>query len=81
MAPHLRVYAQYCNNFDKIASLVRNHKKNNPKFLIFIEKLQQEVKNNGGKDLNSYLILPVQRIPRYNLLLRVKQIFLFFRSL
>jgi hypothetical protein len=60
ISPHLRSYAQYCNNFDKIASLVRNYKKNQ-KFLTFIEKLQQEVKNSGGKDLNSYLILPVQR--------------------
>jgi len=37
---------------------------------LFIQKLEQEVKSKGGKDLNSYLILPVQRVPRYSLLLR-----------
>jgi FYVE/RhoGEF/PH domain-containing protein 5/6 len=35
-----------------------------------VECLEREKKNSGGLDLDSLLITPVQRIPRYKLLLK-----------
>jgi uncharacterized protein Yka (UPF0111/DUF47 family) len=68
---YFKTYGNYCNDFDKIAALIRNQKKSDKKTNDLISKLEHEVKRDGGKDLNSYLILPVQRVPRYSLLLRV----------
>ncbi|KAJ3423502.1 faciogenital dysplasia protein [Anaeramoeba flamelloides] len=64
----LVLYAKYCHNyetsFNKVASLRKNKKK--------FEQLLFELKEHEltqEMDITSYLILPVQRIPRYNLLI------------
>jgi len=69
-SPFFKMYGQYCNDFDKIVTIIRNLKKNDKKVGTLINKLEFDHKKEGGKDLNSYLILPVQRVPRYSLLLR-----------
>eukprot|EP01091_Cochliopodium_minus_P019035 TRINITY_DN7869_c0_g1_i1.p1 TRINITY_DN7869_c0_g1~~TRINITY_DN7869_c0_g1_i1.p1 ORF type:complete len:795 (-),score=251.90 TRINITY_DN7869_c0_g1_i1:677-2830(-) len=67
LGPYLKMYSFYAANYEN-----SNHyytklleKKSNVKFMESI-RLKKEVKN---LDLPSYLILPIQRIPRYSLLL------------
>jgi hypothetical protein len=46
----------------------------NSKFQAFLDEVQEEliIKKHRQKDLDSYLITPIQRLPRYKLLLTVK---------
>jgi hypothetical protein len=53
-------------------------KKEDEKFTDFLSKLEKSHREKGGLPLTSYLIMPVQRVPRYELLLRVSFIFLNF---
>jgi hypothetical protein len=46
------MYGQYCNDFDKIATFIRNYKKNDKKLGPLINKLEFDHKNSGGKDLS-----------------------------
>ena len=64
----MRAYNQYCNNYDQaITGYVAAMKR--PEFSAFCKA---EVEKTGlGPDLQSLLITPVQRIPRYILLLKV----------
>eukprot|EP01132_Coremiostelium_polycephalum_P006205 gene6205-7727_t len=65
----LKVYSQYCRNYGEALNLLNECKKQ-PKFKAFLTKikdLNEEIKLRGLED---YLIRPVQRIPRYSLLLR-----------
>ena len=55
------IYREYCNNFMKAQQLVKELK-SNPQVI----KIEQKLK----LDIESYLIKPVQRPPKYQLLLR-----------
>eukprot|EP01080_Neovahlkampfia_damariscottae_P003802 gene3802-6963_t len=66
--PLFFVYVQYCNKFDEAMDRLRENKKTNPNFDKFCSSSQK--KTTGGLDLKSLLIQPVQRLPRYCLLLR-----------
>ena len=70
MSPYLRSYTSFCNKYDQIYKMYESLKESRKAFRKFLEKVeyQPEVKYQA---LPSFLILPVQRIPRYNLLLRV----------
>eukprot|EP01080_Neovahlkampfia_damariscottae_P005932 gene5932-9762_t len=70
VAPFFATYTEYCNKYDISASLIRTLKKDNEKFTEFLTKLERPHKQKGGLPLVSYLIMPVQRVPRYELLLR-----------
>jgi len=68
ITPYLKVYIQFVNNYDNVqAVLEKNMKK--PAFAHSLEKAK---KNPEARhlDIQSYLIMPVQRVPRYALLLR-----------
>jgi len=67
MADFLRCYPQYVNGYD-VAIEILTVLEEQPAFVDFLRKLtnNQELK---GLNLYSYLIMPVQRIPRYILLL------------
>lgn len=71
MASKMVVYTEYINNYDKSFELYQQWVISNKK--SFASQLNKIYKKNqielGGKQLESYLILPVQRIPRYRLLL------------
>jgi hypothetical protein len=59
---YLQGYERSLNSFQEL----RNHKK----FQEFLNEVKAElIKQPGGLDLMSYMIMPVQRIPRYVLLL------------
>jgi hypothetical protein len=67
-ADFLKMYTQYLNGYEQAIEILTQHTKNK-KFQSFLaEKRDSEVCK--GLDIMSYLIMPVQRIPRYELLLR-----------
>jgi len=61
-------YAQYINNYDQALKTLSfcSHQESN--FQHFLEQNKNHPKH-GYLDIGSYLILPVQRLPRYTLLL------------
>ncbi|GAM26345.1 hypothetical protein SAMD00019534_095200 [Acytostelium subglobosum LB1] len=61
----LKVYTQYVKEFTQTFETIKNMRKNNPKF----DQCITELEDMDYKHINDYLILPVQRIPRYTLLL------------
>eukprot|EP01133_Synstelium_polycarpum_P010927 gene10927-12734_t len=61
----LKVYTQYVKEYSVSYEVVNQNRRNNSKFEAFIN--EREVVD--GKSIGDYLILPVQRIPRYTLLL------------
>ena len=62
----LKVYADYVNNYNTAIEEISRLKKENKEFRSF---LKNSIKQCGGLDINSYLVLPIQRIPRYVMLL------------
>eukprot|EP01114_Cavostelium_apophysatum_P021653 TRINITY_DN7619_c0_g1_i1.p1 TRINITY_DN7619_c0_g1~~TRINITY_DN7619_c0_g1_i1.p1 ORF type:complete len:750 (+),score=247.47 TRINITY_DN7619_c0_g1_i1:129-2378(+) len=67
-ADKLKVYTRYINNYDATMNVYGKCRKSNAKFAEYIDKVRAtpEVRH---LDLLSFLIMPVQRIPRYILLL------------
>ncbi|PRP78649.1 RhoGEF domain-containing protein [Planoprotostelium fungivorum] len=63
----LRLYAQYVNNYDASIERLAQLRKSNVEFHRWLS----ETEKNGKDmlDLTSHLILPIQRIPRYQMLL------------
>ena len=59
------VYSMYINNFDSALDLYYKLMDENPQFNAFVMSSKKQI----GLDLSSYLIMPVQRMPRYLLLL------------
>ncbi|ELR14330.1 RhoGEF domain containing protein [Acanthamoeba castellanii str. Neff] len=61
-----KAYANYIAVFDHITSVLLDHsnKKKSPLSAFLEEKMTK-----GGLDLKAYLIMPVQRLPRYEILL------------
>jgi len=66
--PFLKLYIAYCNTYEKSSQILAEAMKN-PKFEQFIENCTNhpDVK---GVALSTYLITPLQMIPRYILLLK-----------
>eukprot|EP01132_Coremiostelium_polycephalum_P002890 gene2890-3592_t len=68
MAPYLRSYTQYSNSYNNSMLTIRSLQKSNPAFDSFLSKCLLKPASKG-LNLQSYLIMPIQRIPRYRLLL------------
>eukprot|EP00727_Mastigamoeba_balamuthi_P011313 m51a1_g6804 putative pleckstrin domain-containing protein (993) ;mRNA; r:243990-249659 len=65
LAPHFKVYTTYCANYTK--ALVRlTDRSNKASFAAFLKRAAEM---SQYPNLPCYLILPVQRLPRYQLLL------------
>lgn len=60
-----RVYTVYVNNYDKMIETLNNERKKNKEFDHFLKKYEVQ-----ATFIESYLILPIQRTPRYVLLLK-----------
>ncbi|PRP77255.1 hypothetical protein PROFUN_13638 [Planoprotostelium fungivorum] len=69
LAEFLKVYTVYVNNYPKAFETMRECAKNS-KFATFLEKTKFNVPECELLDLSSFLIKPIQRIPRYVLLLQ-----------
>lgn len=67
LAPYLKFYSTYANDFKQATNLVEDQLLKNKPFRNFMER--QESRPEVSKKLNALLITPVQRIPRYKLLL------------
>jgi hypothetical protein len=61
------MYNQYVNNYAANLSTLQRLTKSNKSFASFCEEHKQKTKSK--LDLQSYLIMPVQRLPRYEILL------------
>eukprot|EP01103_Thecamoeba_quadrilineata_P017291 TRINITY_DN6063_c0_g1_i1.p1 TRINITY_DN6063_c0_g1~~TRINITY_DN6063_c0_g1_i1.p1 ORF type:complete len:925 (+),score=193.04 TRINITY_DN6063_c0_g1_i1:24-2798(+) len=65
---YMKTYTQYVKDYEGAVKQL-NVCKLNPKFLDFLNQVQNLPESNKNT-INSLLIMPVQRIPRYELLLR-----------
>ena len=66
----LKVYNLYVENYDAATQVTEEQLKSNQKFRKFIDGVNTEHKKELGYPLSYYLIMPVQRIPRYVLFLK-----------
>lgn len=65
MAPVLIIYTEYANMYQEGLNFYNREKKKNERFAATCDECKARV----GMDLEHLLIMPVQRVPRYNLLL------------
>ena len=68
LVPYLRMYTQYVNNLNVAMTTLDECKRKSKQFVAFLDT---KLKTTKGLDIGSFLIMPVQRIPRYVLLLKV----------
>jgi hypothetical protein len=68
LCPWLKHYAVYINVFDDSIKTIQSFKKNNPEIVKLFRAAEK--KSTCNYDLSSYMILPVQRLGRYELLLK-----------
>jgi len=67
LAPYLKFYSTYANDFEKATKLVEEWMEKHKGFRALLAN--QESRPEVQRKLNALLITPVQRIPRYKLLL------------
>ncbi|EGG14725.1 pleckstrin domain-containing protein [Cavenderia fasciculata] len=65
----IKLYKHYVNNYDRSITSLKQCKEKTPEFKAFVATLDYTEKFSG-LNVESFLILPVQRIPRYVLLLQ-----------
>lgn len=68
MGPFLKAYTTYVNNYNAGYQTYQNCLKRKPKFAVFLKE-QTDNGLTGGLHFKSFLIMPIQRIPRYKMLL------------
>ncbi|KAK7902001.1 hypothetical protein WMY93_018770 [Mugilogobius chulae] len=68
-APFMRMYADYVRNFDQSLDLVRTWTERSSAFRNIIREIQS-MEQCGSLTLQHHMLEPVQRLPRYELLLR-----------
>jgi hypothetical protein len=68
LAPYLKLYAQYYRDFDRADTELKRVIASRSRVGAFCNKVKADPRSRG-LDLVSYLIMPVQRLPRYVLLL------------
>ncbi|KAK9958793.1 hypothetical protein ABG768_010894 [Culter alburnus] len=69
LTPFLKMYAEYVKNFDHALDLLKQWTDRSPTFKAIILEIQsQEV--CGSLTLQNHMLEPVQRVPRYEMLLK-----------
>ncbi|KAK2841976.1 hypothetical protein Q5P01_012176 [Channa striata] len=69
LTPFLKMYAEYVKNFDHAMELLKHWTDRSPQFKTIIQEIQsQEV--CGCLTLQHHMLEPVQRVPRYEMLLK-----------
>lgn len=66
IAPFLKLYSVYAYNFRNNLRILQNARSTNPIFAKFVEN--QETRPEVQSKLSALLITPIQRVPRYKLL-------------
>nr|XP_020469471.1 FYVE, RhoGEF and PH domain-containing protein 1 isoform X2 [Monopterus albus] len=69
LAPFLKMYGEYVKNFDRAMELVNTWMERSTQFKTIIQEIQRE-ERCGNLTLQHHMLEPVQRIPRYELLLK-----------
>eukprot|EP01103_Thecamoeba_quadrilineata_P012534 TRINITY_DN3255_c0_g1_i2.p1 TRINITY_DN3255_c0_g1~~TRINITY_DN3255_c0_g1_i2.p1 ORF type:complete len:674 (+),score=127.77 TRINITY_DN3255_c0_g1_i2:72-2093(+) len=67
LAPIMKMYIEYCNNYSTMITTLERMMKQKATYQFFDELM---VKSGRIGELTSYLIQPIQRIPRYVMLLQ-----------
>ena len=67
LAPYLKFYSTYASDFERAAQLVEKWNNKSKAFKAFVSS--QESRPEVQLKLNSLLITPIQRVPRYKMLL------------
>lgn len=68
LGPFLKLYSMYANNYQQALAVLQEMTLKNSEFAEFIQT-QEALPDVMGLKINALLITPVQRIPRYKLLL------------
>uniref|UniRef100_A0A8D8QLK9 FYVE, RhoGEF and PH domain-containing protein 3 n=1 Tax=Cacopsylla melanoneura TaxID=428564 RepID=A0A8D8QLK9_9HEMI len=68
MAPYFKVYSLYAYNYNSVLQILQNISETNKKLSSFIGK--QETRPEVSSKITALLITPIQRVPRYRLLLK-----------
>eukprot|EP01117_Protostelium_nocturnum_P010252 TRINITY_DN3684_c1_g1_i2.p1 TRINITY_DN3684_c1_g1~~TRINITY_DN3684_c1_g1_i2.p1 ORF type:complete len:594 (+),score=195.31 TRINITY_DN3684_c1_g1_i2:86-1867(+) len=61
-------YAQYVTNYEKSLAMIKNCETSIPSFSVFLNDVSKDSRCNS-LNLQDFLIMPVQRLPRYEMLL------------
>ncbi|XP_034240310.1 FYVE, RhoGEF and PH domain-containing protein 4-like isoform X2 [Thrips palmi] len=68
-APFLKLYTEYVKNFDSAMSLINMMQMKNSRFAAIMHEIHQ-MPECGNLTLTHHMLSPIQRIPRYELLLK-----------
>ncbi|KAM4553870.1 FYVE, RhoGEF and PH domain-containing protein 4a isoform 2-T2 [Fundulus diaphanus] len=69
LTPFLKMYAEYVKNFDKAMELLKQWTDRSPPFKAIIQEIQSQ-EMCGSLTLQHHMLEPVQRVPRYEMLLK-----------
>ncbi|XP_055963758.1 FYVE, RhoGEF and PH domain-containing protein 4 isoform X2 [Sorex fumeus] len=69
LAPFLKMYGEYVKGFDHATELVKSTMERSPQFKAVVDDIQSQ-KVCGSLSLQHHMLEPVQRVPRYELLLK-----------
>ncbi|XP_008838282.1 FYVE, RhoGEF and PH domain-containing protein 2 isoform X2 [Nannospalax galili] len=69
LAPFLKMYSEYVKNFERAAELLATWMDKSQPFQEVVSRIQRS-KASGSLTLQHHMLEPVQRIPRYELLLK-----------
>lgn len=69
LAPFLKMYSEYVKNFERAAELLATWTDKSPQFQEVLTRVQSS-EASGSLTLQHHMLEPVQRIPRYELLLK-----------
>uniref|UniRef100_UPI0037E9C848 FYVE, RhoGEF and PH domain-containing protein 4a n=1 Tax=Semicossyphus pulcher TaxID=241346 RepID=UPI0037E9C848 len=69
LTPFLKMYAEYVKNFDKAMELLKQWTDRSPQFKAIIQEIQS-TDVCGCLTLQHHMLEPVQRVPRYEMLLK-----------
>ncbi|KAK3864314.1 hypothetical protein Pcinc_029991 [Petrolisthes cinctipes] len=68
-APFLKMYTEYVRNFDNAMTLINQWQAKSPRFAAIMDDIHA-MEACGNLTLQHHMLSPVQRIPRYEMLLR-----------
>ncbi|KAK7891363.1 hypothetical protein WMY93_023326 [Mugilogobius chulae] len=69
LTPFLKMYAEYVKNFEKAMEVLKQWNDRSPQFKAIIMEIQSQ-EACGNLTLQHHMLEPVQRIPRYEMLLK-----------
>lgn len=68
-APSMKLYIDYVNNYGNTIKLIKDYEKSNENFKKFLQSNMEDV-DCQLRGIQDFLIMPIQRVPRYVLLLQ-----------